>query len=148
MTTSMTTIRIEARQHEDHDDCLAAAAKAYASKHALEGWDLEARWEDDQRDFILLTVPSAISIPVRLRAAESEGRLDTEVTLDIQTGEVTVPAEVRERLDHGDQSIAKAASDDVLAAANGVLAVRHRMHARAEKQNPLDSDPQRARIVD
>jgi hypothetical protein len=51
------TVRIPIRQHEDYDDCLSAAETDYAHEHNLVGWDLEPRWEDDQRDAILLTVP-------------------------------------------------------------------------------------------
>lgn len=55
-----TTVRIDSSRYADHDDCLAAAAADYATAHGLEGWDLEARWEDDDtRDAILLTVPAA-----------------------------------------------------------------------------------------
>lgn len=62
MTTTTTTIRIDARRYEDQDDCLSAAQADYAAEHGLEGWDLEARWEDDQRDAILLTVPAAATL--------------------------------------------------------------------------------------
>ena len=52
------TIRINARKYESSDDCLADAAADYIAAHkGLEGWDLDARWEDEQRDGILLTVP-------------------------------------------------------------------------------------------
>lgn len=50
-------IRIAAATYADQDDCLAAAAADYAAAHNLEGWDLDARWEDDQRDTIILTTP-------------------------------------------------------------------------------------------
>lgn len=56
----MSTVRIPARQYEDHDDCLAAAAVDYAREHGLEGWDLAPRWEDNSRETILLTVPPAV----------------------------------------------------------------------------------------
>lgn len=53
------TITVSAAQYEDHDDCLTAAAEDYISEHSdLEGYDLDARWADDQRDEILLTVPA------------------------------------------------------------------------------------------
>lgn len=57
----MATIRIDAKRYEDHDDCLRAAADEYAAAHDLEGWDLEARWEDNQRNAILLTVPDHVA---------------------------------------------------------------------------------------
>jgi hypothetical protein len=56
----MSTIRIEAAQYADHDDCLAAAASDYAEQHFLQDWDLDPRYEDQRnRDVILLTVPDA-----------------------------------------------------------------------------------------
>lgn len=57
--TTMTTVRISAKRYTDSDDCLADAAADYAREHGLDGWDLDARWEDDQRDAILLTVPAS-----------------------------------------------------------------------------------------
>lgn len=53
----MATLRLSARGYEDSDDCLAAAAADVADNRGLEGWDLEPRWEDDERDHILVTVP-------------------------------------------------------------------------------------------
>lgn len=52
-----TTLRIDARRYEDHDDCLAAAAADVARERGLEGWDLSPRWEDEQRNAILVDVP-------------------------------------------------------------------------------------------
>ena len=60
MSAPMTTVRLRAALYEDHDDCLAAAVAEYSSEHDLEGWDLSARWEDDNRDTILLTVPADV----------------------------------------------------------------------------------------
>lgn len=55
-----TTIRIDAAKYADHDNCLAAAADAYVAAHPeAEGWDLSPRYEDGQRDCILLDVPTA-----------------------------------------------------------------------------------------
>lgn len=54
----MTTIRIDAARYEDEDNCLAAAAADYSRHHGLDGWILDPRWEDNQKDVILLTVPS------------------------------------------------------------------------------------------
>lgn len=51
-------ITIPAVKYEDYDDCLSAAADEYAKQHGLEGWDLDPKWEDDQRDMIVLTVPN------------------------------------------------------------------------------------------
>lgn len=54
-----TTIRVKAAQYTGHDDCLSAAAADYVDEHPdLDGYDLDARWEDDERDVILLTVPA------------------------------------------------------------------------------------------
>lgn len=54
----MKTIELDAKKYEDFDDCLAAAAEEYVSEHPeAKGWDLDARWEDDNREVILLTVP-------------------------------------------------------------------------------------------
>jgi hypothetical protein len=49
-------ITIDAAPFADHDDCLGAAAD-FAAAHGLEGWDLDPRWEDDQRETIVLAVP-------------------------------------------------------------------------------------------
>lgn len=51
-------ITIPAAKYADHDDCLSAAAEDYATTHDLAGWDLDPQWADDQRDEIILTVPS------------------------------------------------------------------------------------------
>jgi hypothetical protein len=54
-----TTIEVTAAQYVDHDDCLTAAAEDYASEHPeVAGYDLDARWQDDERDVILLDVPA------------------------------------------------------------------------------------------
>jgi hypothetical protein len=53
------TIEISAKQYEDYDDCLAAATDDYVSEHPeAEGYDMDARWSDDDRDVILLDVPA------------------------------------------------------------------------------------------
>lgn len=57
-TNKSATITINASKYADHDDCLSAAADDYADEHGLEGWDLEPRWGDDNRETILLTVPA------------------------------------------------------------------------------------------
>lgn len=52
------TISLPARQFEDHDDCLSAAAESYIESHPdLAGWELSPRWEDDNREAILLDLP-------------------------------------------------------------------------------------------
>lgn len=54
------TIEISAKQYEDSDDSLTAAAEDYASEHGLDDWQVTAEWlggEDGQRDVIVLTVP-------------------------------------------------------------------------------------------
>ena len=55
--TTMTTVRVLAARYEDEDDCLSAAARDYAAEHDLAGWDLSPRWDSDQREAILLSVP-------------------------------------------------------------------------------------------
>lgn len=50
-------VKIAAAKYEDHDDCLQAAANDYAKAHGLQGRDLDPKWEDEQREVIVLTVP-------------------------------------------------------------------------------------------
>jgi transcriptional regulator with XRE-family HTH domain len=58
MAATETIIRVSSKRYEDYDDCLTAAAEDYIASHPkLEGWDLDPRWEDEDRDVILLTVP-------------------------------------------------------------------------------------------
>lgn len=52
------TLRIDAAKYADEDDCLAAAAADVAQERGLEGWQLDARWENNQRDVILIDVPA------------------------------------------------------------------------------------------
>jgi hypothetical protein len=54
----MTTLRIDSRRYEDSDDCLAACAADVATDLGLEGWSLSPRWEDDERDAILVDIPA------------------------------------------------------------------------------------------
>jgi hypothetical protein len=43
----------------DQDDCLAAAEAAYIAEHpSLKGYDLSARWTDDTRETVTLSVPA------------------------------------------------------------------------------------------
>ncbi len=54
MTTTI-TIRIDAAEYADHDDCLTAAAEGYRARHGLAAYEVrEPRWEDGQRDGILI----------------------------------------------------------------------------------------------
>ncbi len=55
--TRTKTLTMAAKRYEDHDDCLAAAEAEVKKRYGLEGWNLDARWSDNQRDTILLTVP-------------------------------------------------------------------------------------------
>ncbi len=55
---STTTIKIQAKRYADHDDSLNAAAEDYARTYGLAGWDLSPRWEDEQRNMILIDVPA------------------------------------------------------------------------------------------
>jgi len=50
-------IRIDAAAYAADDDCLVAAAADYADAHNLAGWELDARWADEQRETIILTIP-------------------------------------------------------------------------------------------
>lgn len=50
-------VKIAAAEYEDQDDSLQAAADDYAAAHDLAGWDLAPKWEDEQREVIILTVP-------------------------------------------------------------------------------------------
>lgn len=53
-----TTIKVSAAKYTDHDNCLTAAATDYVAAHPeANGYDMSPRWEDDQRDVILLDVP-------------------------------------------------------------------------------------------
>ena len=54
MTT--TTYTLLARKFEDFDDCLAAACEAIAKKLDVELWQTNARWEDEMRDAVVVTV--------------------------------------------------------------------------------------------
>lgn len=58
MTAKTTTLKIDAARYADHDDCLAAAAADVAADRGLAGWDLLPRWEDSQRDTILVDIPA------------------------------------------------------------------------------------------
>ena len=51
------TIKVDAKQYEDCDDCLQAAADAAAQEYGCEGYDLNPRWLDDEREIILVDVP-------------------------------------------------------------------------------------------
>ena len=52
------TIEIDSALYADHDDCLAAAEADYAADHPeAVGYDMAARWADDDRSTILLDVP-------------------------------------------------------------------------------------------
>lgn len=53
------TVRIDARRYADVDDCLAAAARDATFKVGLAGsiYDCNPRWEDEQRDAVLVDLP-------------------------------------------------------------------------------------------
>lgn len=80
MTTTTQKIRIPASQYEDHDDCLAAAAAEYVEEHPdAEGWDLNARWENDSRDVILLDAPvTAKKNPAAVALGRKGGKVTSE----------------------------------------------------------------------
>lgn len=57
----MATIGIPARLLEDHDDCLAAACDhVREALQDVDGWDLNPRWEGDERTEILVDVPDDV----------------------------------------------------------------------------------------
>jgi hypothetical protein len=59
VTQMATSIEITVPANEDVDDCLTAAAASYFAAHPeLKGWDLSARWTDDTRESVTLTVPA------------------------------------------------------------------------------------------
>ena len=54
------TLKIDAAQYADHDDCLTAAAADIAAERNLAGYDLSPRWEggdDGDRAVILIDIP-------------------------------------------------------------------------------------------
>jgi hypothetical protein len=76
------TIRIDASEYDAYDDSLAAAAAAYAAAHPeAQGWDLSPRWEDQQRDGILLDVPAGRYIVAPIADAECTGLTTTHSVL-------------------------------------------------------------------
>lgn len=64
-------ITVSAKQYEDCDDCLAAAAADVAADRGLAGHDLEPRWASDERDEIALTVPARDSDEIESADGES-----------------------------------------------------------------------------
>ncbi len=54
------TVTVDARKYQDEDDCLAAAERDAQVQYGLEGWDLNPRWADDQRERIVLSLPDYI----------------------------------------------------------------------------------------
>ena len=57
VTDRSITISVPSKAYEDFDDCLEAAAEAERKRRGLDGYNLGARWEDDERDYILLDIP-------------------------------------------------------------------------------------------
>jgi hypothetical protein len=51
-----TEIEVDAREVADHDDCLEAAAQLVAARERVERWQVQARWTDDDRDSITVTI--------------------------------------------------------------------------------------------
>lgn len=54
-------IQVSAKQYENSDDSLAAAEQDYLDEHGLDGWSLNPRWLDDERDVIVLDVPNFLA---------------------------------------------------------------------------------------
>lgn len=64
------TITVPAVYYEDVDDCLAAAERDACVKYGLEGWILNARWVDDNRDEIAMDLPAHIEVDQSLGLIE------------------------------------------------------------------------------
>lgn len=66
-------ITVSARQYEDMDDSLAAAAKEVAQERGLAGYDLSPRWEDEEtcRGVIVLTIPRHAATAEELSSAST-----------------------------------------------------------------------------
>lgn len=53
-----TEITVSAKHYVGYDDSLEAARLTYLEEHeSVDDWQVEARWADDERDEIVLTVP-------------------------------------------------------------------------------------------
>lgn len=76
-TTVETTIKSAA--FADYDDSLSACAADYAATHGLESWHVEARWADDSREEIVLTVDA----DALWRAGNDAGRGEAPDTDDV-----------------------------------------------------------------
>jgi hypothetical protein len=69
MNTTIETA-IKSAAFADYDDSLSACAADYAATHGLESWHVEARWADDSREEIVLTV-NALAL---YRSGNDKGR--------------------------------------------------------------------------
>jgi hypothetical protein len=73
----MKMITVSAKQYEDTDDCLRAAADDYVSEHPeAAGYDLNARWvggDDGERAEIALDVPGDDSVVVEIMPDQHRG---------------------------------------------------------------------------
>ncbi len=69
INTAHQTLRIDARRYADYDDRLAAAAADAAREYGCPGYDLSPRWDDEQRDTILVDVPQSAVARTRLTGA-------------------------------------------------------------------------------
>jgi hypothetical protein len=81
----MKMITVSAKQYEDTDDCLRAAADDYVSEHPeAAGYDLNARWvggDDGERAEIALDVPGDDSVVVEIMPERY--RTDAETAEDL-----------------------------------------------------------------
>ena len=69
-------IEITVPANPDLDDCLSGAADEYISERPdLAGYDLNPRWEDDDRDSVILTVPVWSLETTTVRARVLSGNL-------------------------------------------------------------------------
>jgi ABC-type nitrate/sulfonate/bicarbonate transport system substrate-binding protein len=58
IVTTYRTLTFPSAPYADYDDCLAAVAADYVDDHPeAEGYDLSARWADDDREAVEIDVP-------------------------------------------------------------------------------------------
>lgn len=56
--TTYRTLTFPSAPYDDYDDCLAAVAADYVADHPdAYGYDLSARWADDDREAVEIDVP-------------------------------------------------------------------------------------------
>lgn len=89
-------VRVDAAPYVDHDDCVGAAADAYAEANGLQGCDLDPKWADSQREEIVLTVPArtaSITIVGNFRDEETM-EWAGDGTVDLETDTIECAADI------------------------------------------------------